>query len=132
MGNQVKVNGIQDLNNYQIGVVLKDIGEQLLLEKGVNKRNIQSISGKNVIDLSFKKMENNRIDLFAYELNVIKYGAKIHGYDPDKYEAVYTLKEGELYYAFNKNTDDKIIQKWQQALDDLKTDGGYQKILNSY
>ena len=28
--------------------------------------------------------------------------------------------EGEMYIAFNKQTDDKIIQKWQDALDALK------------
>lgn len=37
-----------------------------------------------------------------------------------------------LYIAFNKNTSDKVIQKWQKALDDIKKDGTYQKILDKY
>ncbi|MBF0259816.1 MAG: hypothetical protein HQK62_13460, partial [Desulfamplus sp.] len=42
------------------------------------------------------------------------------GFDVNQYETVYVLKSGELYYAFNSNTSDEIIQKLQQALDDLK------------
>jgi len=38
----------------------------------------------------------------------------------------------DLYIAFNKNTPDTIIEKWQKALDDIKKDGTYQKILNKY
>jgi len=41
-----KVDSIQDLHKYRIGVVRDDIGEQLLLQMGVRKGNIhQTISG---------------------------------------------------------------------------------------
>ncbi|MFK5892404.1 MAG: ABC transporter substrate-binding protein [Pseudomonadota bacterium] len=123
---------LSDINHYRVGTVLKDIGEQLLLEAGFDKSKLHSISGENAIELSFKKMKNNRIDMFAYEINAAKYEAKSKGFNLDDYQVIYTLKEGELFYAFNKSTDDQIINKWQKALDDLKADGTLKKILKKY
>jgi ABC-type amino acid transport substrate-binding protein len=34
--------------------------------------------------------------------------------------------------AFNINTDDDIVQKWQKALDDIKADGTYDRIMKKY
>jgi ABC-type amino acid transport substrate-binding protein len=128
----IVINNVSDLNKYKIGAVMKDIGEQLLNEKGVDKKSIKSVSGKNAIKMSYNKMEKNRIDMFAYEINVAKHSAKSSGFDVNNYEVVYTLKEGELFFAFNKKTKDSIIQKWQKALDDIKADGTYDKILEKY
>ena len=126
-----KINSAKDLNKYKIGAVIKDIGEQLLLSKGVNKENIKSVGGKNPVVLNFQKMGKGRIDMFAYETNVAMYGAKSYQIDQNEFEVIYTLKEGQLYYAFNKNTDDKIIKAYQQALDAIKANGIYDKIINS-
>ncbi len=128
----IVINSAGELNKYKIGTILKDIGELLLLEAGVDKKQIQSVSGENSIELSFNKMENNRIDMFAYDITVANTNAKKAGIDIDKYENVYSLKKGELYYAFNPATDDLIIEKWQKALEEIKNDGTYEKIRNRY
>ncbi len=128
----IVIDKLSDLNQFRIGTVLKDIGEQILLESGIEKKQLYAVSGKNSIELSFKKMQNDRIDLFAYEVNVAIYEAKLKGYNPDDFEVIYTLKEGELYYAFNNATDDRIIEQWQNALDTIKGNGLYQKIIERY
>jgi polar amino acid transport system substrate-binding protein len=128
----LKINKIEDLKKYKIGAVLKDIGEQLLLSNGIPKANIKSIGGKNPVVLNFQKMGKGRIDAFAYETNVAMYGAKSYQIDSNDFEVVYILKKGELYYAFNKNTDDTIIKKYQKALDTIKQNGTYNKILKKY
>ncbi len=38
----------------------------------------------------------------------------------------------QLYIAFSKNTPDDEVKKWQAALDELKKDGTYQKIVDKY
>ncbi len=128
----IKINSPKDLNNYKIGAVLKDIGEQLLQTNGVKSENIHSVSSKDAIKISFNKLKNGRIDMFAYGLETAQYGAKLEGFDIDNYEVVYTLKKGELFYAFNKNIDDKIINRWQSSLDKIKRDGRYKKIVAKY
>ena len=128
----IKINKVSDFSNYKIGAVLKDIGETLLLDLGVDKKQIQHVVGQNAINLSFTKMQKNRIDMFAYDTNVAFVNAKNEGFDVSIYEVIYTLKKGELYFAFNKNTDEKIIKKWQKALDTIKSNGIYKKILKKY
>ncbi len=129
----IKIKNIKDFNNYKIGAVLKDVAEQLLIEKGVSKKNIQHVNGANAINLSFTKMEKGRIDMFAYNTDVAMAGAKIAGYDISKYEIIYILDDtAELYFAFNKQTNDKIIQKWQKALNDIKSNGTYDTIIKKY
>ncbi|MGC9403711.1 hypothetical protein [Vibrio genomosp. F10] len=52
--------------------------------------------------------------------------------------AICVLKEGELYYAFNKDVDTNLIDELQQAIDKVKTsinDSGinqYDAIINKY
>jgi polar amino acid transport system substrate-binding protein len=128
----IVINELSDLNQYRIGTILKDIGEQILLESGIQKTQLHSISGTNCIDLSFKKMKNDRIDMFAYAIASATYNAKRMGHDLDDFEVIYTLTKGELYYAFNKNTDDTIIAQWQAALDTIKGNGLYDKIVQKY
>jgi len=124
----LKINKTSDLSQYNIGAVLKDVGETLLLEAGVDKKNIQYVKGEDAINLSLKKIDKNRIDMFVYETNVAFSHIKTENYDMDKYEVIFTLKKGFLYFAFNKNTDDKIINKWQNALDTVKKNGLLDKI----
>jgi polar amino acid transport system substrate-binding protein len=128
----IVINTISDFNNYKIGAVLKDVSEQLLLQKGINKQSIQHVNGEDAIEITFTKMEKNRIDMFAYDPAIAFKGAKLAGFDVDKYEIIYELSIANLSFAFNKNTDDKIIQKWQKALDEIKQNGTYDAIMNKY
>ena len=90
-----KIDNIKQLNNYKIGAVIDDIGEQLLLENGINKENIKSIGGTNPIRANLKKMLRNRIDMFAYEISVAMYGAKSYGIDSNKFQSIFTLKKAQ-------------------------------------
>ncbi|NNG02076.1 MAG: transporter substrate-binding domain-containing protein [Desulfobacteraceae bacterium] len=125
----IKITSLADVNNYKVGVVRADIGEQLLLNGGVNAENLDA-TAKTLINI--KKLQAGRIDMISYEENVTKWEIKNNGFNPDEFETVYILKEGELFYAFHKSTPDEIVRQFQKALDDLKADGTYQKILDQY
>ncbi len=127
-----KIKRVQDLNKYRIGAVLDDVGEQLLIEKGIDRKKISAVDGKDSVAFSFNKLEKNQIDLFAYQVDVAAYLAKQEGIDFSKYEIVKVLEEGELYFAFNKNTDNSIIDRWQSALDQIKQDGRFTAIVDKY
>jgi len=128
----IKIKTIDDLKKYKIGCIKKDIGESLLLEHGILEKNLNSIDGINSLATSFYKLERGKLDLFAYETKVATYSADLNGFDSNDYEIVYNLKDGELYFAFNRLTSNKIIKKWQKALDVIKANGIYQKIVNKY
>jgi ABC-type amino acid transport substrate-binding protein len=128
----IKIKTPRDLNKYKIGTVLKDSAEELLGDLGVKKSNLKSIGGKNALELSLKKLLNGRIDMFAYNSNVAQYYSKENGIDWNKFEIVYVLKETDVYLAFNNQTNDKIINKWQKAFELIKLNGTYQRILEKY
>ena len=128
----IVINRESDLGKYRIGAIVKDIGAILLSEKKVPKQNIYSIDGLNSIATNFYKLERDKIDMFAIETKVAKYSADLNGFDSDDYEVVYILEDNSLYFAFNKLTSDATIQKWQKALNTIKSNGIYDKIIKKY
>lgn len=128
----IKINSIDDLKKYNIGTVIDDVGEQLLNEKGISNDKLDRVSGSISILSSIKKLNSERIDLFSYCPTTFKWKAKKYGFNPNNYELVYLLKKGESYFAFNKNTPDKVVNQIQKAIDEVKKDGTYQKILDKY
>ena len=121
-----------DIAKYKVGVVVDDVGEQLLLQQGVPPRNLDRIAGVGVTRLSIRKLNQGRIDLWSYEENVARWEIKAMGLDPEDYTIAYVLSEGELYFAFHRNTPDSLIATLQQALDEIKGEDRYQEILNRY
>jgi polar amino acid transport system substrate-binding protein len=127
----IKIPAIEDVNksNYKIGAVREDVGEQTLLKLGVKADKIQqNNSGLNVA----KMLQSDRIDMWAYGEDVALWNLKELGFPTKDYEPVYTLMESKLYYAFNKDTDDKAIAKLQAALDQLKASGKFKQIMAAY
>jgi polar amino acid transport system substrate-binding protein len=128
----IKISNPSDINNYKIGVVKNDVGEQLLKKINVDKKYIKSVTGKNPLKINFNKLNKNKIDMIAYNQAVLKYYTTKNNIDLNKYEVVYSLEKNYGYYAFNNQTDEKIIKKYQDALDALKINGIYQKIIEKY
>jgi len=112
-----------------IVVAKKTIANEKLVEYGFENLEINSLA-----NYSFTKLRENKVDLYPVEYHGFMYKLKkLHLEDsivPVKMkEPIY---ESKLYIAFNINTDDKIIRTWQSALDEIKADGTYEKILNRY
>ena len=112
---------------HRIGTYLEDAEETLLREAGFE--NLASVGDD---FLNPKKLLFGRIDLWiAGDLEGI-FKAKKAGLDSSDIEIVYEIKTKEYYIAFSKDTPDEEIQKWQAALDAMRQDGTYQKILDKY
>ena len=129
---QIKIKRFEDLSHYKIGTVHNDVAEQLLIQHGYNPERLDSISGVTAIEQSIKKLNRNRIDLFAYIANIKEWKLNIKDFDPHDYEMVYVLEQQALYYAFNKNTSDDLIERMQHILDEMKQSGEYESIVRHY
>ncbi|NRD72534.1 transporter substrate-binding domain-containing protein [Shewanella sp. VB17] len=130
----IKIASPTDLNNYTIGAIRDDVGEQLLKKLGISSSSIKLGSDANAI---VKKIEADRVHLWAYEENVGRWFIKNQGIDNADYEVVHVLKEAELYYAFSKDVSDETINALQSGLDSLSSSTGeattvYQDIVNKY
>jgi len=73
-----------------------------------------------------------RIKLWAYEENVARWIIKQAGLDNNDFEAVYTLKDSDLYYAFSKDIDKETQDVLQKLIDEVKASGEFEKIKTGY
>lgn len=127
----IQINSFEDIENYRIGTIVDDVSDSILRGRGVSFKCIDSVD-KPVINL--KKLEAGRVDMIAYGIVSTKALMKINGYDPSKYEAVFSLDKSVYpsYFAFNANTPDEVVNKYQKAFDKLKNSERYQEILDKY
>ncbi len=124
-GSKIKLYSLKDAKDYKIGVILNDIGEILLRDRGLN---LDRVSGVNALNILIKKLKTKKIDLLAYS-----YQSDVHHDDIlDTFKVVYKLKEDGLYFAFNKNISDDLIKKFQENLNELQKEPIYKKIFSKY
>lgn len=131
---QIIIDSVEDLKRYRIGTVRESAPEQLLIKTGVTADRLERLV---LPHPNIKKLDSGRIDLFAFNLQVIQHLMKDIGVDPAQYETVHVLKETELYLVLHKDTDPAVVEKLQQSLDAMKqpdADGTslYRSILNRY
>lgn len=127
---QIKISSVEDIQKYTVGAVRNDAGAQLLIsEAGIHEKAISLVSSA---IQSIKMLSQDRIDLFAFDENVTAWLIKKNRLNPKEYETVFILQEGFHYFAFHQNTPDRIIENFQKALDEIKTQGEYDKILDQY
>ena len=111
------LNNIKSLKKYKIGVVRDDVGEQLLLSSGVDKTYLKRVNSATVL---INMLDLGHINLFAYDEDVIRRLIKEAGLSVDKFEVVYTLTQGQLYFAFSLGTEQSLIDKLQTGVDRVK------------
>jgi ABC-type amino acid transport substrate-binding protein len=126
---QIRINSDDELKNYKIGVVINDVGEQLLLDRGIAKDSMQRVVNRDQVQ---HLLHTGRIDLSPDNYQGFRTFCKNAGYNPDDYESVFILNRDVISYAFHPDTADTVIQALQKALDALKADGTYDRIMKQY
>jgi polar amino acid transport system substrate-binding protein len=132
----IKIGSPDDLKKYKIGVI-NDSGEQLLVvEAGVDPKDLVV---ENNPDILIKSLEDGTIDAWAYPEIPGMWLLNRYGIKSSQYETIYDLGgDFELYYAFNKDTPDSLVQAFQSALNQTKQEkdmdgiSDYERILYRY
>jgi len=127
--NNIKITSPDDIKKYKIGVVRDGFGEQFMVRIGIDKNRLDTVSD---FFLNIRKLDAERFDIIPIDDNVMRWHIKEMGLNQTDYEPAYVLTEGELYYAFQKDTPNHICRHLQKAIDDLKKEGEYQKIFDRY
>lgn len=107
----------EDLKGYRIGVITDDVAIQQLLDIGVNQ---SQLIPENNISTIITRLENGEIDLWACPEDAERYFTKRVTGNYYSYTVVYQLDTQDIYYAFNKDVPDSVVQSFQQALDTIK------------
>ncbi len=127
-GSNIKISSLEDAKskNLIIGTYKDDIGEIYLKKMGF--KNLESVHDDN---LNIKKLIKGRIDLWSAGVFQGIEKAKKLNLD-NQIKNVFIINQSALYIAFSKDTSQKEIQKWQNALLKIQIDGTYQTILKEY
>jgi ABC-type amino acid transport substrate-binding protein len=130
-GSWVGIDNLGDIaaKDYKIGVVKDDVAHQILKKRGVPESclEIRAFPG-----LNFMELYKGEIDAWAYEENVAMWISGVYGFDSSGFDPVYTLQKGELFYAFHKDTPDSAVKALQEALDQVRAEGGFKQVMEKY
>jgi polar amino acid transport system substrate-binding protein len=108
-----KINNINDAKKYRIGVLRKDIGESILKDAGFSG---DSLSSVNTVSQLIQMLETGHIEMiFTTEASIKRVLFKNKSLNL-KYKPVFLVEEMNVFYAFNRSTDDAVITTFQKAL----------------
>jgi len=123
----IKIDSLADLNKYKIGVERSTISEQMLLSHGITNLSKVQYPSQNMGMLLLK-----RIKLWSISSSTFHETLKKEKVSLTRFEPVYVLRQAKLYIAFNKNTADATIEKWQNAYDSLIKSGKIKEVFEKH
>lgn len=112
-----QLNQDSDYSLMRFVAIRDDIGEQLLKQKKAD--NIQSVTS---VERAVNMLLLGKATAFAYEENVAMWLIKSYGYQPSDFKVIDILKEGEIYFAFNRDLDDKVVNEYQDIISKVTDD----------
>ncbi|MFC2083528.1 transporter substrate-binding domain-containing protein [Bacteroidota bacterium] len=133
--NNVEINNSSELPNYTIGSITNYSAVQILINYGVNASDI--ILVENPDDL-YAMLLDGTVDCITYTETGHQLVLNALSLNESDFEIPFVLMVNELYYAFNINTNEDVVDYFQSTLDDLKNDKAadgtsiYDRIISSY
>ncbi len=126
-GSAVSIASLEDAKKVKaIGVYKDDFGELLLKEKGFH--NLDAVIENS---LNIPRLLRGEIDLWiANELTAKHMIAKAGA--GRRIEKVFEVQKDYMSIAFSRNTSNEVVERWQQALDEIKADGTYAQIFSQW
>jgi ABC-type amino acid transport substrate-binding protein/CheY-like chemotaxis protein/two-component sensor histidine kinase len=122
------INSFEDAKNVGgIATVKGYASENLLKQKGFTNLVSQRSPIQGPDALKFGRVDlwlNSNITMkqLAFEANV----------DPELLKPVFVVMEVPSYLAFSKSVSDEVVNRWQVALDDMKRDGSWARIISNW
>ena len=122
---KININKLDDIINLTVGVQRGTPAQEMLKKAG-----FISIEPVNFEEQNVEKLRKGRIKLWAIPRLVGKYVYKTRGYDPDELNFGYVLSRPVIYFAASKSISVSDMNKWKEALDTMRADGTFEKIIS--
>jgi len=129
----IKIDNIEDVKKYNVAVLKEDRTYYELLKRGfVENKNLYVINNSTSMLklLTLRK----KIDFILADTINVKYRAMFNDIDYELFETYFKLNETpiELYLACSLQTPKKTVEKLSKAINTIKENGTYEKILASW
>jgi len=127
--NKYDLTTLTSISNYRIGVVRSDIAENVVMAKVRNhSRLVKAVSVEQLIRL----LQSGKVDVIAAYEPVVYTTLQHLGLKASDYTKGLILEKMTDCYAFNQDTSDEVIQRYQQALTKVRASAAYQKLVAHY
>lgn len=127
-GRPVEIGDMDDARAVaRIGTYHQDAKMQYLEAQGFTNLVPTNKNTTNVMHL-----QRGDIDLWVSSDFNMPHLVRQAGASPDQLELAYAFHTVGNYVAFSKQTSPHVIRLWQAVLDEMKTDGSYQRICHKY
>lgn len=121
----IRLDSVKDAEAYAVGSIRESASEKAAFKFGLSEVGItRFLKAEEAIE----QLVKGNIDLLVFPKTPAFYYLLQKKVKPSEFEFVYEMKGTSLYFAFNKTTDDAVIEKLQDALDRLKKPGKDGKI----
>jgi len=115
----ITVASAADLANFRIAAVRDDAAVQKLRDLGVPESQLRLADTQETL---IEWLDGGQVDLFAYGELPGRHLAAASGGNVLRIEPVCTLSEYQTYFAFNRNTSDETVARFQAALDQVSAE----------
>ncbi|MDD5284550.1 MAG: transporter substrate-binding domain-containing protein [Desulfuromonadaceae bacterium] len=128
-GNTIKLKSDDDIKKYRIGVLNNDVAELIMRKLGVPDEKLDMAPDHKS---SVLKLMAGRIDMMVKGEKSLNEFLKGIGQNPEDFRVLRKVAGVQVCYAFNKDTPDRVIKRYQGALNALKADGTLNRIIKRY
>jgi len=117
-GRDLKINSVGDANRYKVGTIKGSGSERLALQMGLAQEQVIRVDTPQE---AIKLIADGTVDLVVMPKSPVFYGMLQNRIDPKQYDIIYEMESVELYFAFNKSTNNALIRELQGSLNSLRS-----------
>ena len=126
-GPGVDVSALTNVKDRPIGVLRASGAEQLLQNLGFKRIEPRPEDWLNALEL-----KDRHIDAWLAPRLMILYAYREVGGDASALNFGAIVRRSEIFLAMSKDVSDPVVAAWQQAFDQVKADGTFERILQKY
>lgn len=124
----VRIDSLDDVKKYMIGLVRGDMMTEQLKSQGYLKR--YEIVRDDILNI--RKLFKKRVQAIVTSELAAKYIARENGLDPNQIEAQYEVSTDGFNLALSRKTSDEVYWKLKDSLNKLLNDDSIKKILDNW
>jgi len=111
-----KIRRSEDLHQYKVGVVIDSASAIFAKRHGIPEANT-TFNSQGILNI--KMLDAGRIDFIPIQWANFERLATKAGIDPSDYEPVFLADMVQLNFAFNLDTPDWVVERFQEAFEDI-------------
>ncbi len=125
---KIKIAGMEEAKKLgKIGVYRDDVRDQILSKAGFT-----NLDRENDVTTNIKMLMGGRIDVYADSSTSFAANVKAAGFKSEDFKFILTFQKSQLFFAMSLKMPDSVVTAWNAALDTMKKDGTFEKMLKKY